>query len=65
LAAIAKNNSFNSLEKVKNHFELVPIEFPEGEVLTPTLKLRRKNAREHYKAEIQSIYARADSTINV
>ena len=43
---IAKDNNFNSLEKIKANFELVPKEFEVGVVLTPTLKLKRKNARE-------------------
>jgi long-chain acyl-CoA synthetase len=65
LAVLAKNNNFNSLEKLKSNFVLVAEEFPQEKVLTPTLKLRRKNAREYYQEEIQMIYKRADSMINV
>ena len=65
LARIAKDSNFNSLEKVKGNFELVAQEFEIGLVLTPTLKLRRKNAREAYAETIQRIYQRADTAIQV
>ena len=65
LATIAKQNNFNSLEKVKTNFEFVEKEFEIGLVLTPTLKLRRKNAREVYQEEIQRIYERVSANINV
>ena len=65
LAVLAKNNNFNSLEKVKDNFELVADPFKEGEVLTPTLKLKRKPARDSYKDEIALIYRRADAAIHV
>lgn len=48
LASLAKGNNFNSLEKVKGNFELVPEEFEIGVILTPTLKLRRKFARDAF-----------------
>lgn len=65
LGGLAKKSNFNSLEKVKGNFELVAQEFEQGVVLTPTLKLRRKNAREFFAEHIQRIYKRADSAINV
>lgn len=65
MAVLAKNNNFNSLEKIKGNFELVAEEFQQGVVLTPTLKLRRKNAREFFQKEIQAVYKRADAAINV
>jgi long-subunit acyl-CoA synthetase (AMP-forming) len=48
LARLAKDANFNSLEKIKANFELVDKEFEIGVVLTPTLKLRRKFARDAY-----------------
>lgn len=65
MGGLAKNNNFNSLEKLKGNFELVADEFEQGVVLTPTLKLRRKNAREFFAENIQRIYKKADSMINV
>ena len=65
LASLAKSNNFNSLEKVKGNFELVPEEFEIGVILTPTLKLRRKFAREAFSEQIQKIYAKSDATINM
>jgi long-subunit acyl-CoA synthetase (AMP-forming) len=48
LSRIAKESNFNSLEKIKGNFELVDKEFEIGVVMTPTLKLRRKFARDEY-----------------
>lgn len=56
LSRIAKDANFNSLEKIKGNFELVDKEFEIGVVLTPTLKLRRKFARDMYQEQIQRIY---------
>ena len=56
LAKSAKDANFNSLEKVKANFELVEKEFEVGVVLTPTLKLRRKFARDAFSEHIQRIY---------
>jgi len=41
MEALAVENHFNSLERVRNNFKLVIQEFEVGRVLTPTLKLRR------------------------
>ena len=60
LMSCAKASNFNSLEKVKDNFVLLAEEFPQGEVLTPTLKLKRKQARDYYKEKIDKIYADAD-----
>jgi len=65
LARLAKDNNFNSLEKVKANFELVPQEFEVGTVLTPTMKLKRKDARDFFATEIARIYKRADSIISM
>jgi long-subunit acyl-CoA synthetase (AMP-forming) len=65
LARIAKDSNFNSLEKIKANFELVDKEFEIGVVLTPTLKLRRKFAREAYMDQIQRIYQKADAAISM
>ena len=47
-AIIWKKNNFNSLERIAANFEIVPVEFEIGVVLTPTMKIKRKNAREVY-----------------
>lgn len=61
---MAQANAFNSLEKVKSNFELKANEFKVGEILTPTMKLQRKKAREFFQAEIDAIYAKADAIMN-
>jgi len=52
LNCIAKINSFNSLERIRGNFELVSEEFKIGEILTQTMKLPRKKAKDFYAAEI-------------
>lgn len=52
LAKIAKEHNFNSLEKIKGNFELVAEEFEPGVILTPTMKLKRKVAREYFVLNI-------------
>ena len=42
LQKLALENNLNSLEQIRNHFRLVDKEFEMGEVLTPTMKLRRQ-----------------------
>ena len=56
LESIANGNKFNSLEKVKSNFLLVSDEFKEGHILTPTMKLRRKEAKEFFAEDIWNIY---------
>ena len=65
LARLAKDANFNSLEKVKGNFELVDKEFEVGVVLTPTMKIKRKDARDLYEKEIARIYKQADAAIEV
>ena len=65
LSRIAKESNYNSLEKIKGNFELVDKEFEIGVVLTPTLKLRRKFARDVYMEQVQRIYQKADAAINM
>jgi len=57
LASIAKTNNFNSLEKIGDNFRLVPEEFQVGLVMTPTLKIMRQKAKEHFKELIDEMYA--------
>jgi long-subunit acyl-CoA synthetase (AMP-forming) len=49
-----------SLEKIKSNFVLIPEEFKVGEILTPTMKLQRKKAREFFQEEIDTIYKKSD-----
>jgi len=57
LTAIAKKDKLAGFEIVKAvHLEPKPWE-PGTEILTPTFKLQRKKAQEHYQAEIDSMYA--------
>jgi long-chain acyl-CoA synthetase len=65
LSRLAKDSNFNSLEKVKGNFELVDKEFEVGVVLTPTMKIKRKDARDLYADAIAKIYKRADALIDV
>ncbi len=65
LSRLAKDANFNSLEKVKGNFELVDKEFEVGVVLTPTMKIKRKDARDLYAEQIIRIYKRADALIDV
>ena len=65
LNTAAKNHFFNSLEKVKNNFAIVSNEFAVGEVLTPTMKLQRKKARDFFQKEILAIYQKSDAIINM
>ncbi len=53
----AVNADFESHERIGD-FRLVPEEFTqEADLLTPTLKKKRRNIRERYADEIESIYA--------
>lgn len=65
LARLAKEANYNSLEKVKGNFALVDKEFEVGVVLTPTMKIKRKAARDLYVNEIAKIYEAADAAIAV
>jgi long-subunit acyl-CoA synthetase (AMP-forming) len=56
LNRIAIENKFNSLERVKNNFMIVSKEFEVGTILTPTMKLRRNEAKKHFAEIIEAIY---------
>ena len=62
LERLAVLNKFNSLEKVRGNFRLVTEEFEMGVVLTPTMKLRRNQAKVVYASLIEDIY-RASSSL--
>jgi long-subunit acyl-CoA synthetase (AMP-forming) len=53
---LARENNLNSLEQVRQHFRLVDQEFELGVVLTPTMKIRRQQARIVYEDLINEIY---------
>jgi len=57
---LAKENKFNSLEQVRNHFRVVADPFEIGTVLTPTLKLRRPIAKQTYQELITEIYEESE-----
>lgn len=63
LSRLAKDSNLNSLEKVKGNFELVGKEFEVGTVLTPTMKIKRKDARDIFADQIARIYKRADALL--
>jgi long-subunit acyl-CoA synthetase (AMP-forming) len=52
------------LEKVRDHFRLVDEPFEVGNVLTPTLKLKRSVAKNAYINEINEMYAETDNQMN-
>lgn len=65
LARIATESHFNSLEKIKGNFELVDVDFEKTPgVLTPTMKIKRKNAREYFGEQIKAIYKRIDEKLS-
>lgn len=60
LNRLAKENNFNSLEKV-NHFILTDEEFSvENECMTPTLKLIRKKIEKRYNEQIEEQYNKSN-----
>ena len=56
---LAEENKFNSLEKVKQNFRLVKDEFEVGSILTPTMKLRRNEAKKYFADIIEEIYQKS------
>jgi long-subunit acyl-CoA synthetase (AMP-forming) len=64
LMRLAQENKFNSLEKVKGNFRLVTKEFEVGTILTPTMKLRRNEAKVYFKDLIEEIYMEASNADN-
>lgn len=57
---LAQENQLNSLEQVRDHFRLVDKEFEVGVVLTPTMKIRRQQARQVYWDLIKEMYKDSD-----
>lgn len=52
------NENLERHEKIKK-FKIVSTEWtPENDLLTPSMKLKRRNIRDEYEAEIQSLYDR-------
>ena len=64
LMRLAAENKFNSLEKVKGNFKIVTKEFEVGTILTPTMKLRRNEAKEYFRELIDQLYNEAASAEN-
>ena len=64
LERLATEARFNSLERVRTYFRMVDKEFEVGVVLTPTMKLRRNQAKVYFEALIHDIYEQsaADTT---
>lgn len=56
LERLATEARFNSLERVRTYFRMVDKEFEVGVVLTPTMKLRRNQAKVYFEALIHDIY---------
>jgi long-chain acyl-CoA synthetase len=57
----AVNTSFEKHERIKE-FRLVPEEWtPENELLTPSMKLKRRNILEYYMTAFEGIYDESDS----
>ena len=50
--------SLNSLERVKEHFIVSAQPWSPDDILTATMKLKRKEAREHFKEEIEKLYSK-------
>ena len=48
----------NSLERVKEHFVVSPTPWSPENILTVSMKLKRKEAREYFKKEIDSLYSK-------
>lgn len=55
MAAISKEKGLNSLETIKGLY-LTPVSFATKDLLTPSLKVKRHDARLAFAAEIKAIY---------
>ena len=64
LMRLAAENKFNSLEKVKGNFKIVTKEFEVGTILTPTMKLRRNEAKQYFRQLIDELYNEAANAEN-
>ena len=58
LDRLAKENKFNSLEKVKKIHLTTEMFTPENEILTPSMKIKRPFAKKVYLAEIEKMYGK-------
>ena len=59
LLRLATENKFNSLEKVKQiHLVELPLNEINPELLTPTMKIKRNVAKNHFQPEIEALYAK-------
>ena len=63
LAVCWKANKLNSLERVGSNFELVSSNFEDVDILTPTMKIKRKAASDFFSTEIDRIYASAEALL--
>ena len=64
LMRLAAENKFNSLEKVKGNFKIATKEFEVGTILTPTMKLRRNEAKQYFRGMIDELYSEAANAEN-
>ncbi|WP_276274868.1 long-chain fatty acid--CoA ligase [Haladaptatus sp. QDMS2] len=56
-----KNKQFSKSEKIKK-FELVPVEWtPENDLLTPSMKMKRRNILSRFDDAVDSIYGEAEA----
>ena len=53
----SENAGLNSLERVRGNFAVSPTPWSPEDILTSTMKLKRKLAREHFKDEIEKLYS--------
>ena len=53
---LARESRLNSLEQIKGNFRLIETEFEIGTVLTPTMKLRRQEAKKYFSELIKDMY---------
>jgi long-chain acyl-CoA synthetase len=59
LEAKAKEYNLSGIERIKKIFITTDESFTKNDLLTPTFKLKRFNAKEHFKKEIAEMYAEA------
>jgi len=61
---LAVQNRFNSLEKPKGLTLLLDPFTVEGDLLTPTMKLKRNVAKKVFAAEIEAMYQESPEGVN-